>query len=146
MKIIFVINHQQLRVRSTINHCQLKIQKLVIQKHFKFRNAKGNEIKELNYLVDYIDSSIEKYIEGKDFSVQARSTKDGKSVYNFSDYTDLWSLVKEIFEGKFSIKEARKQQNAIEKKITELHNRFNPSGAGKRMNLLTKKNIRRFLF
>ena len=91
---------------------------MVIQNYFKFRDANSNEIKELNYLVDYIDNSIEKYIEGKKFFVQTRSTKDGKSVYknyNFSDYTDLWSLEKKICEGTLSIKEARKQQNAIEK-------------------------------
>ena len=89
-------------------------------KKFKFRDANGNEKKELNYLLDYIESSIEKYIEGKMFSIQTRSTKDGKTIYknyNFSDYTDLWSLVKKIFEGKSSIKEARKQQNAIEKRL-----------------------------
>ena len=114
----------------------------MIQKKIKFRDANGNEIKELNYLVDYIDNSIEKYIIRKNFSVQTRSTKDGKSIYknyNFSDYTDLWSLVKKIFEGKLSIKESRKQQNAIEKKITELHNRLNPSGRGKKLNLSTTK-------
>ena len=44
-----------------------------------------------------------------------------------------------MFEGKLSIKEARKQQNAIEKKITELHNRLNYSGPGKVMNKSTKK-------
>ena len=48
---------------------------------------------------------------------------------------------KKIFEGKLSMKEAIKQQNAIEKKITELHNRLNPSGPGKRMNLTTKKTL-----
>ena len=52
---------------STINHCQLKIEKLVIHKKIKFRDANDNEIKQLNYLVEYIDSSIEKYIEGKMF-------------------------------------------------------------------------------
>ena len=67
-------------MRSTINHCQLKVEKLVIEKKFKFRDANGNEIKELNYLVDYIDNSIEKYIEGKEFSVQTQSTKDEKNV------------------------------------------------------------------
>ena len=59
--------------------------------------------KELDYLVDYIDNSIKKYVEGKNFSVQTKSTKKGKSVdknYSFSDYADLWSLVKEICEGK----------------------------------------------
>ena len=50
----------------TINHHQLKVEKLVIKK-FKFKDANGNEIKELNYLVDYIDNNIEKYIEGKNF-------------------------------------------------------------------------------
>ena len=44
-------------------------------------------------------------------------------------------------EEKLSIKEARKQQNTIEKKITELHNRLNPSGPGKRMNLSTKRTL-----
>ena len=48
---------------------------------------------------------------------------------------------KKIFEGKLSVKEARKQQNAMEKKITELHNRLNPSGLGKRMNSSTKKTL-----
>ena len=52
---------------STINHCQLKEEKLVIHKKFKFRDTNDNEIKELNYLVEYIDNSIEKYIEGKIF-------------------------------------------------------------------------------
>ena len=65
---------------STINHFQLKDEKSVIQKKFKFRDAKGNEIKELNYLVDYIDNSIKKYVEGKSFSVQTKSTKKGKPV------------------------------------------------------------------
>ena len=46
---------------------------------------------------------------------------------------------KKIFEGKLSIKEARKQQNAIEKKITVLHNRLNYSGPGKGMKPSTKK-------
>ena len=99
----------------------------MIQKKIQVRDVNGNEINELNYLVDYIDNSIEKYIIRKNFSVQTRSTKDGKSIYknyNFSDYTDLWS---------------RKQQNAIERKITELHNRLNCSGPGKRMSLSTKK-------
>ena len=65
---------------STINHHQLKIEKLVIKK-IKFTDVNRNEIKELNYLVEYIDNSIEKYIEGKNFSIQTRSTKDGKPIY-----------------------------------------------------------------
>ena len=101
-------------------------------------------------MVDYIEnSSIEKYIEGKNFSIQTRSTKDGKSIYknySFSDYTDLWSLEKEISEEKLSIKEARKQQNAIEKKVTESHDRLNYSRPGKGMKPSTTKNIRRFIF
>ena len=48
---------------------------------------------------------------------------------------------KKIFEGKLSIKEARKQQNAIEKKIKELNDRLNPIGRGKRMNLSAKKTL-----
>ena len=48
---------------------------------------------------------------------------------------------KKIFEGKLSIEEARKQQNAIEKKITELHNRLNYSGPGKGVNPSTKKTL-----
>ena len=80
----------------------------------------------------------------KNFSIQTRSTKYGKPIYkncNFNDYTNLWSLVKKIFEGKLSIKEARKQQNAIEKKITELHKRINYSGPGKVLNKSTKKTL-----
>ena len=46
--------------------------------------------------------------------------------------------MKKIFEGKLSIKEARKQQNAM-KKIKELYNRLNPSGYGKRINFNNKK-------
>ena len=122
----------------------IKDRKISDTKTFKFRDANDNEIKELNYLIDYIENSIEKYIKGKNFSVQTRSTNDGKNVYknyNFSDYTDLWSLVKKISEGKLSIKETRKQKNAIEKKMTELHNRLNLSGPRKRINLSTKKTL-----
>ena len=82
----------------------IKDRKISDTKKFKFRDANGNEIKELNYLIDYIDNSIEKYIKGKKFSVQTRSTKDGKSVYknyNFSGYTDLCSLVKKYLKGNY---------------------------------------------
>ena len=48
---------------------------------------------------------------------------------------------KKIFEGKSSIKEARKQRNAIEKKITELNNKLNYIGPGKKMNPSTKKRL-----
>ena len=83
-----------------------------------------------------------KYIEGKNFPVQTKSTRNGKSVqknHNFSDYTDVWSLVKKIFERKLSIKKARKQQNDIEKNIKELNDRLNYIGPGKKMNLDNKK-------
>ena len=116
------IGNQPSAIKDGINNQPLSIKdrKISDRKKFKFRDANGNEIQELNYLEDYIDNSIEKYIIRKNFCVQTRSTKDGKSIYkncNFSDYTDLWSLVKKIFEGKLSIKEARKQQNAIEKRL-----------------------------
>ena len=48
---------------------------------------------------------------------------------------------KKIFEKKLSINEARKQQNAMEKKITEFHNRLNYSGPGKGMKPSTKKTL-----
>ena len=98
----------------------IKDRKISNKKKFKFSDANGNEIKELNYLVDYIVNSIEKYIEGKLFFVQTKSTKDGNHIYKnyiFTDYIDLWSVVKKKFEEKLSIKEAKKQQNAVEKKI-----------------------------
>ena len=79
----------------------IKDRKISDTKKFKFRDANGNEIKKLNYLVDYTEDSIEKYIEGKNFPVQTRRTKDGKPIYNnynFSDYTDLRSLVKKYLK------------------------------------------------
>ena len=48
---------------------------------------------------------------------------------------------KKIFEGKLSTRGARKQQNAMEKKITELYNWLNSSAPGKRMNSITKKTL-----
>ena len=75
-------------------------------------------------------------------SIQTKSTKNGKSVqknYNFSDYTNLWSLVKKTFEGKLSIKEAKKQQTDIEKKIKDLNDRLNYTGPGKGMKPSTEK-------
>ena len=103
------IANQPSAIKDGINNQPLPTtgRKISDTKKFKFRDAKGNEIKNLNYLVDYIDNSIEKYIEGKKFSVQTKSTRNRKFVeknYNFSDYTDLWSIVKKIFEGKLSIK------------------------------------------
>ena len=53
---------------------------------------------------------------------------------------------KKKIEGKLSIKETRKQQNAMEKKITELHSRLNYSGPGKGMKPSTTKNTGRFIF
>ena len=45
---------------------------------------------------------------------------------------------KKIFERKLPIKEARKQQNDIEKQIAQLHNRIDP---GKGMKTSTKKTL-----
>ena len=91
------IGNEPPAIKDGINNQPLPIKgrKISDTKKFKFRDANGNEIKELNYLVDYIDNSIEKYIEGKSVSVQTKSTRDGKPVEknnNFSNYTDLWSL------------------------------------------------------
>ena len=115
------IGNQPPAIKDGINNQPLPIKgrKISDTKKFKFRGAKGNEIKKLNYLVDYVDNRIKKYIEGKNVSVQSKSTKKGKPIdknYSFTDYTDLWSLVKKIFEEKLSIKEARKQQNVMKKK------------------------------
>ena len=52
---------------------------------------------------------------------------------------DMESLLKRIIT--LVIQGARKTQNAMEKNITELHNRLNPSGPGKRMNSSTQKNL-----
>ena len=116
------IGNQPPAIKDRINNQPLSIKdrKISDTKKFKFRDANGNETKDLNYLVDYIYNSMEKYIIRKNVSVQTRSTRDGKSVYknhNFSDYTDLWLLVKKIFEGKLTKKEAKKQQNAMEKRL-----------------------------
>ena len=93
------IGNQPPAIKDRINNQTLstKDKKISNTKKIKFRDANGNEIKKLNYLVDYIDDSIEKYIEGKSFSVETKSTKDGKSIYKnyiFTDYINLWSLVK----------------------------------------------------
>ena len=97
------IDNQPPAIKNGINNQPLSIndRKIRDTKKFKFRDANGSEIKELNYLVDYIDNSIGKYIIRKTFSAQTRSTRDGKPVYknyNFSDYTDLWSLVKKYLK------------------------------------------------
>ena len=109
-------------IKDGVNNQPLSIKdrKISDTRKFKFRDANGNEIKEPNYLLDYTDNSIEKYIISKKFSIQTRSTRDGKSNcknYNFSDYIDLWSLLKKIFAGKLSIKEARKQQMLWKKRL-----------------------------
>ena len=73
--------------------------------------------------------------------MQTKSIKNGKSVqknYNFSDYTDLWSLVKKYLK-KIINKGDKKTTKRYGKRIAELHNRLNPSGSGKRMNLNNKK-------
>ena len=79
-----------------------------------------------------------KNVEGKNLSVQKMSTRKGKPVdknYTFSDYADLWSLVKNKRRNKRSKKTTRCCEK---KKITELDNRLNPDGPEKRMNLKTK--------
>ena len=60
------IGNQPPAIKDDINNQPLSI------KGRKIRDAKGNEIKELNYVVDYIDNSIEKHNEGKKFSVQTK--------------------------------------------------------------------------
>ena len=52
-------------IKDGINNQQssIKDRKINDTKKFKFRDSNCNEIKELNYLVDYIDNSIEKYKE-----------------------------------------------------------------------------------
>ena len=112
--------NQPSAIKDGINNqpSSIKDRKISITKKFKFSDAKGNEMKELNYLVDYIENSIEKYIEGKNFSIQTRSAKDAKTIYkNYnliiiriitSDYTNLWSFVKKIIEGKISKKRSKK--------------------------------------
>ena len=88
------IVNQPSAIKDGINNQPLSIKdrKISDTKNIQVRDVNGNEIKELNYLVDYIDNSIEKHIIRNNFSVQTRSRKDGKSIYknyNFSDYTDL---------------------------------------------------------
>ena len=54
------IGNQPLEIKDGINNLppSLKGRKFSDTKKFKFRDVNGNEIKELNYLVDYIDDSI----------------------------------------------------------------------------------------
>ena len=61
------IDNQPSAIKDGITNQPLPVKgrKIIDTKKIKFRYAKGNEIKELNYLVDYIDNSIEKYVEGK---------------------------------------------------------------------------------
>ena len=54
-------------MEPTINLCQLMIKKISNTKKFKFRDANGNEIKELNYLVDFIEDNIENILKEKNF-------------------------------------------------------------------------------
>ena len=70
------IGNQPPAIKDGINNQPLAIegQRISDTKKFKFTDANGNEIKELNYLVDYIDNSIEKYIEGKNKSQQEKES------------------------------------------------------------------------
>ena len=58
------IGNQPPTIKDGINNqpSSIKCRKISNKKKSKFRDANGNEIKELNYLVDYIDDSIQKYI------------------------------------------------------------------------------------
>ena len=49
---------------------------------------------------------------------------------------------KKIFEGKLSIKKARKQQNAIKKEIEKLDDRLNYIGPGKKLKPSTEKTLK----
>ena len=77
------IDNQPPEIKDGINNQPLSIKdrKISDTEKCKFRDTNGNEIKELNYLVDYIDNSIEKCIIRKNFSVQTKSTRDLKPVY-----------------------------------------------------------------
>ena len=70
------IGNQPPAIKDGINNQPLAIEGQIISdtKKFKFTDANGNEIKELDYLVDYIDNSIEKYIEGKNKSQQEKES------------------------------------------------------------------------
>ena len=114
------IGNQPSEIKDGISNQPLLIKgrKISDTKKCKFRDANSNEIKELNYLVDYIDNSIESYIKGKKISAQTSSTKDGKPVqkdYIFSDYIDLWPLVKNIWR-KFINKGGKKTTKCYRKK------------------------------
>ena len=69
------IDNQPPAIKDGINNQPLSIKgkKISDTKKFKFRDGSGNEIKELTYLVDYIEDKIEKYIEGKNLSVQTKN-------------------------------------------------------------------------
>ena len=69
MKILDIdhnIDNQPSEIKDGINNqpSSVRDRKISDATKFKFRDANSNEIKELNYLVDYINNSIEKYIEG----------------------------------------------------------------------------------
>ena len=68
------IGNQPPAIKDEINNQpgSIKYWKISDTKKFEFRNAIGNEIKVLNYLEDYIDNSIEKYIIGKTFYVKTK--------------------------------------------------------------------------
>ena len=106
------IGNQLPAIKDGINNQSMSIKdrKISDTKKFKFRDANGNEIKELNYLVDYIDNSIEKYIIKKKFSAKSIYKN-----YNFNDYADLWSLVKKILS-KIINKRSKKTTKCYRKK------------------------------
>ena len=76
------IGNQPSAIKDGINNQPLSIRdrKISDTKKIKFRAAKGNEIKELNYLVDYINNRIEKYIKGKKKILYKQSQQEKESM------------------------------------------------------------------
>ena len=77
------IDNQPSAIKDRINNQppSIKDRKISDTKEFKFRDANGNEIKELNYLVDYIDNSIEKYIEVKKNFLYKQGQQEMESLF-----------------------------------------------------------------
>ena len=76
----------------------------------EFRDKQGRIIKELNPLIDYIEDNIKKYIEGKRYYLETKTTKKRKGInkeYDFTDYIDLFNFTKKILENKLSIEKAK---------------------------------------
>ena len=92
--------------------------------------------------MDYIDSIIENYVKGKRYFAETKITKKGKSIdkdYPFNDYADLWSLAKQIFKKKLSIKKAKEEQNNMKKNLLNCMIGF-INRSWKKLGVNTKKN------